>query len=50
MLVSAECAKDVPNKYGVTPVYEAVLKGEVILEKKTICLYRDFIQILINFS
>ena len=30
MLISAGCAKDVPNKYGVTPLYEAVLKGEYL--------------------
>ena len=28
MLCNAGCAKDVSNKYGVTPVYEAALKGE----------------------
>ena len=40
MLILAGCAKDVPNKYGVTPVYEAVLKGELLLYefKKGLCV------------
>ena len=28
MLCEAGCYKDIPNKYGVTPLYEAALKGE----------------------
>ena len=28
MLCESGCYKDIPNKYGVTPLYEAALKGE----------------------
>lgn len=30
LLCDAGCYKDVSNKYGVTPVYEAAMKGMVI--------------------